>query len=281
MSDPVPKTWVDAVPSVLFGFYGLGCALEAVSAMNHGNINLFVIDSIACIVLTAIAVVWWKHREWLPAKLVSTTTLVVTDARWLIGAASVLILASALSPYVEQRRWPFTHDRARLDVATTGPVTQSEATLSDVGALIWNPDRRQGGAIEWNTGFGTTRSADRLINLYIQGINASTSAVRFRRAYLASRITGKTIEMMVDAGAGGILRPNQINPVPWRAPIRLIAEINPPNGMALSDFLNEWKDLDFVAEYDSTEFRLHFNEAAMAFQFPGVVGPHVTKREGQ
>ena len=72
LSDPVPKNWKDAVPSVLFGFYGLGFALEAVAAINRGDFNLFIWDSIACTLLTAVAVIWWKYRDWLPTKFVST-----------------------------------------------------------------------------------------------------------------------------------------------------------------------------------------------------------------
>jgi hypothetical protein len=108
-SDPIPKNWIEAVPAVLFGFYGFACAFEAVVAMNAGNGTLAFLDSAGCFILVSLAIIWWKHSDWLPPKLVSTALLFVTDARWLVGAVSLLLIVSALSPFIEQARWPFSH----------------------------------------------------------------------------------------------------------------------------------------------------------------------------
>jgi hypothetical protein len=108
MSDAAPKDFIEAVPAVLFGIYGFAFGFEAVVAMNDHNITLFVLDTVACLACAAIAILWLKHRDWLPQKLTSTITLVSTDARWLLGSMAVLLLVSALAPYIEQHRWPFS-----------------------------------------------------------------------------------------------------------------------------------------------------------------------------
>jgi hypothetical protein len=131
LSDPVPKNWKDAVPSVLFGFYGLGFALEAVAAMNRGDINLFIWDSIACTLLTPVAVIWWKYRDWLPIKFVSTANLVIADARWLIGAASVFLIASALAPYIGEQRWPFIREIVLHDATTAEDIEKATAPIRE------------------------------------------------------------------------------------------------------------------------------------------------------
>lgn len=144
---------------------------------------------------------------------------------------------------------------------------------------FWNPDKRQGGPIEWNINLGRVLNDDRLHALRLSGINKSNAAVIFKGAKLSSRITGATVEMKVDLGPDQKLNPEEINPVPAHASIRLIAEINAPAGVGFREFLDEWKELDFTAEYDQTNFTLHFPEGVMRYQFPGVLGRRVTKKD--
>jgi hypothetical protein len=94
--EPLPRSWIEAVPAILFGFYGLACAFEAVAAMNRGDFFIFSLNSGACALLAGISLAWWKRRDWLPQKLVSTATLIVTDARWILASISVLLIVSAL-----------------------------------------------------------------------------------------------------------------------------------------------------------------------------------------
>jgi hypothetical protein len=103
----LPKNWIEAIPAILFGFYGLAFAFEAVSAMNRGDIDITIADTVGCAVCAGLALAWWKRKDWLPQKLVATSTAIVTDARWILGAMSVLLIASVLAPYIEQRRLPF------------------------------------------------------------------------------------------------------------------------------------------------------------------------------
>ncbi len=106
--DPLPKNWIEAVPIVLFGFYGLAFAFGAVEAMNRTEAGLVIADTVGCIICAAIALAWWKRRDWLPQKMVATTVSVITDARWLLVGLSTLLIASMLAPFVEQKRWPLS-----------------------------------------------------------------------------------------------------------------------------------------------------------------------------
>ena len=122
---PVPNNFIDLVPAILFGIFAFAFGFEAVVAINVGQLLLCLGDIAACLVLAAAAVVWLKHKEWLPQKLVSTTISFVTDWRWLFAAFVVLLMASAISPYVEQQRWPFAPQFASLLGPTADEVAEA------------------------------------------------------------------------------------------------------------------------------------------------------------
>jgi len=91
--------------------------------MNRGDIGISIADTAACIICAAVALAWWKRKDWLPQKLVATSTGIITDARWLVSAMSILLITSALAPYVEQRRWPFVW---QLMSPTSSGLTQKQ-----------------------------------------------------------------------------------------------------------------------------------------------------------
>jgi hypothetical protein len=196
-------------------------------------------------------------------------------AAWLIIAFGVFLIGIGV-----------THLRGRSKQEPKPPTVSPfqpggrflfEST-SPSGVLSWNPDRKQGGPIEWNVNFGRTYNSDHIYALQLSGVNQSDASVFFKAATISSRITGNMINMKADLGSEGKLAPDEINPIPPHAIIRLVAQINPPDGLEMRDFLDEWKELDFTARYDETIFRLHFTEAVMKFQFPGILGPRVTKK---
>ena len=127
----LPKDWIEAVPAILFGFYGLAFAFEAVSAMNRGDIGVAIADTAGCSFCAAVALAWWKRKDWLPQKLVATSVDVVTDARWLLSAMSVLLMASALAPFVEEHRWPY----ADWFKAAPSGFTQQQVNEKIAGAI--------------------------------------------------------------------------------------------------------------------------------------------------
>jgi hypothetical protein len=136
---PLPKNWIEAVPAILFGFYGLAFASEAVSAMNRGDIGIAIANTAGCALCAAVSLAWWKRRDWLPQKLVATSTGIVTDARWLLGALSALLIVSALAPYIEERRWPYAD---WLKPAPAPIVTNRQpAPTDDVAKLTAERDK--------------------------------------------------------------------------------------------------------------------------------------------
>jgi hypothetical protein len=303
MSDPVPKNWVDAVPAVLFGFYGLGFALEAVAAMNRGEINVFILDSIACVVLTAIAVMWVKYRKWLPAKLVSTTTLVVTDARWLVGAAAVLLIASALSPYAQQRHFPFIGESTSpTDVANVTAPLQSrleevtrerDAARAEAAQMKQQlaataqrpaqpPPQSTQGPINWQADFqlvATGGGPEAQINsVLFQG--TSTTSVEFKEAYAISGITGHRQDLVANVQYRGYYPVTKID-IPPDAPVWLELMWKPP--LSIRDFIDQWGKFRITFVYNNIKYEKEYSEEYIRrwvhANIPGSFGPRVTPRE--
>ena len=100
--EALPKNWAEAIPTILFGFYGFAFAFEAVVAMNAKEGTLALLDSAACLICAGVALAWWKRRDWLPTRLRETMMIVATDARWIIGCAMVLLVASAVPIALQQ-----------------------------------------------------------------------------------------------------------------------------------------------------------------------------------
>ena len=71
---------------------------------------------------------------------------------------------------------------------------------------------------------------------------------------------------------------DDINLIPPGSPIRLVAKFNSP-GLSKDEFLAVWSRFNLVVKDDVKEYRIPFNEAIMAVFFPGMVGPHITKKK--
>jgi hypothetical protein len=92
-----PKTWREAVPLVVWGVLVFACGFELVSSTVHSELWPAIYSGIGLVVLLAMLI----HGNTFVERLNDL------GARWLVVAVIVLLLVSALSPYVEQRRWPF------------------------------------------------------------------------------------------------------------------------------------------------------------------------------
>jgi hypothetical protein len=79
---------------------------------------------------------------------------------------------------------------------------------------------------------------------------------------------------------------DQIELLPAGAPIELVAKLGPPApanpgkilGLDAKTFLETWRQFSFNVEDDTRKYRISYNEANVAPFFPGLIGPHVTKK---
>lgn len=269
--DPLPRNWIEAFPIVLFGFYGLAFAFSAVDAMNRADIGLFVADTAGCFICAGVALAWWKRKDWLPQRLVTTATAIITDARWLIGALSVLLIISALSPYVEQRRWPFAWQFDR-----TAAVPQTSQVVS-----AQNPPPSNEGPITWQQPFqlmpvGTTTGTE-IQGVYFQGI--SNAQIQMREAYIVSDLTGHREELKANVQYKGEFPVDQVD-IPPDASVDLIYILKP--SVSARDFLDQWGKFRFVAIYNGVTYEKSYDENFMRGliqnRIPGVIGPRMTPK---
>ena len=96
-----PKSWAEAVPLVVWGTLVFACGFELVSSVVHGELWPSVYSGIGLFALLAMLI----HGKAFVERLNNL------DARWLVAAVIVLAFVSALTPYIEQRRWPFSGAR--------------------------------------------------------------------------------------------------------------------------------------------------------------------------
>lgn len=114
---PLPKTWREAVPYVVWGVLVLGFGLEFVTALVHAEWLHAIVSFVGLVGLMTAAIHWTRLKTW-------ATQL---SPNWIVATFSLLLLAIILAPFVEQRRWPFStvfHDQPTAeDIAkATAPI---------------------------------------------------------------------------------------------------------------------------------------------------------------
>jgi hypothetical protein len=113
--------------------------------------------------------------------------------------------------------------------------------------------------------------------LRFHGTNSSQKEVRLKEAVIRSALKGNEIALEVMA-ENTILTIAEINLIPPGAPIELVAKFNLPTGLTSEEFLATWSRFNLVVIDDTKEYRVPFNEGSLAAFFPGMVGPHITKK---
>jgi hypothetical protein len=158
-------------------------------------------------------------------------------------------------------------------VATGTAVLGAVTTSKEEGPLIWFAN------LVLEGGPPTGRN---VFSLRFKGHNSSTREVRLKSAELRSANKGTTLPLEVvamnDAGKNEIVPIEEIELVPAGAPIELVARFNLPDGLNTSDFLATWSKFNLVVIDDTREYRVPFNEGHLAVFFPGLIGPHITKK---
>jgi hypothetical protein len=131
------------------------------------------------------------------------------------------------------------------------------------------------GPLQWFTNLGISHPGTQVAWLQFFGRNVSEKEVHLKSASIRSAYKGTELELKVVAEKE-FVPVSQINLIPAGAPIELVAHFNPP--LPDQEFLSTWSRFNLVIVDDTREYRLPFTEGTIAVFFPGMVGPHVTKK---
>ena len=129
MSETEPPETPSKAARVLIGWFAGALAFKAVEKWDPPQISAAIEYGLGAII---VAIIDYK-LSWLLSKTPrATVTLnrVASDARWWVAIGLVSLLMVTLSPFIEQRRWPFTDQIAafRKSVVETNYKTDVALT---------------------------------------------------------------------------------------------------------------------------------------------------------
>jgi hypothetical protein len=124
-----------------------------------------------------------------------------------------------------------------------------------------------------------------VFTLKFRGANISQKEVELKSASIISAINGTKLPLEIIAQKE-IVPLDQVELIPPGAPVELIAKFGPPDpnapekilGLEPKTFLETWRQFSLNIQDDTKSYRIAFNEGDLALFFPGMVGPHVTKK---
>lgn len=117
---PVPTTWREAVPYVVWGFGVLGFVLEFIAALVHRDWTSLFISGVGGLGLMALALHWKQIKSW----------AATISPNWVVAVFALLLQAVLMMPFIEQQRWPFS---AEISAAPIPPLSHS----NDAGPKIY------------------------------------------------------------------------------------------------------------------------------------------------
>lgn len=121
--------------------------------------------------------------------------------------------------------------------------------------------------------------------LTFSGGNISEKEVELKSANIVSAVNGSRVTLEIVA-QGESVPLDQVELIPPGAPVRLVAKFGPPDqnspgkilGIDSKVFADTWKKFSLNIQDDTKSYRIPFNEGDIAPFFPGIVGPHVSKK---
>jgi hypothetical protein len=117
VAEDIPETPDKAVQGFI-GLIALGFACGSGDVMLQGQILLGIFGFVVAAIFSWIVYQWPVLKPKASAHLLRSIDVVASDVRWWLGAIGIIVIALIFSPFVEQRRWPFS---APLQIVQ-GPV---------------------------------------------------------------------------------------------------------------------------------------------------------------
>jgi hypothetical protein len=296
---PLPRTWPEAVPYLVWVVLILGFGLECVAHLLKADWLQALFAFLGMVGLAAMMLHWTQIRG------------KFSDTRWLVAAAMLLLLGLILSPFVEERRWPFSAWFAKAPPSTGFSQQEVDAKISNALANLnaqlieanrqkdlarreaetvrqqiqnvpppppapedqipvgWQPDYR----FNWYAG-------PKIAWIMFNGV--SSALARIKDAYIISTLTGhrEPLEFANATNLGERWKIDQVEPIPPGAAVVLVYEPKPPP--SLPDFMSQWGAFEFHVVYDNKEYVKTYSQdyinSKMTREMPGIFGPRVTPR---
>jgi hypothetical protein len=88
-----PKTWIEALPLMVWGILIFAAGFEGVASLVHGE---WVSSGVSFAIMFGLTATLLHWKSWLET----------VNPNWVAGAAVALIIAIAVSPFVRQGQWP-------------------------------------------------------------------------------------------------------------------------------------------------------------------------------
>jgi hypothetical protein len=95
MSEPLPKTWQEALPYVAWIGLVISCFLVFITKLIERSYGEALVSLLIGICITAIAL---HSKDWLAR----------TNPNWVYVASAVVAVSLTMSPFIEEKRWPFS-----------------------------------------------------------------------------------------------------------------------------------------------------------------------------
>jgi hypothetical protein len=172
-------------------------------------------------------------------------------------------------------------DIARRDLAAAKRDLDSARAQQPQPQLPQPPAPEDQMPVNWQPDFQLSWYGDQKI-AWIRFIGVSTDLARIKDAYVISTLTGhkEPLDVANATNFSERWKIDQVEPIPSGAQVMLIYEPKP--SPPLPDFINQWGAFEFHVVYDNKEYVKIYSQAyinsKMAREFPGVFGPHVTRR---
>jgi hypothetical protein len=311
---PLPRTWREAIPYVVWVVLVLGFGLEFVAALVHGEWVRAGVSLAGLVALMAAALHWNQIRSWIAR----------TNPNWLYPGLLVLLLAIILSPFIEEKRWPLSawfqtsgppiavHDpptaediakatapiRAELEgvkreLATTKGELESvkqqlqAARSAPATGLVLTPEPTPAkqGPITWHVNSQLMLVSGGEPNAVVSGLlfqGTSTASVSIKEAYVVSGLTGRKQTLVANVQSKGGYYPVDKVDIPPGAPVQLDLIFDP--GLPLRDFMDQWGKFRVTIIYSNGgPYERDYDEAFVRQQLrqhvPNAFGPRVTPRD--
>ncbi len=120
-----PRTWREALPLLVWGVVIFASGFEGVASFLHGEWLQAFLGLGGMFGLTAMLIHWTRIRD------------NFSDVRWLMAAIMIALVVAALSPYVEQHRWPYSDWLKPASVVPQSPgITQQQVDQKVAAAIV-------------------------------------------------------------------------------------------------------------------------------------------------
>lgn len=135
VSDHSPAETPTGAARALIAWFAGGLAFQSVEKFST---DAYWSAAGYCVGAVVVAIIDYKLKAILAGspRLTKSLNQVAGDARWWVAAAMLTLFIASISPYIEQRRWPYTPIEAHLAPAPAPAQSQSTPTIRPIPPTV-------------------------------------------------------------------------------------------------------------------------------------------------